>query len=228
MKLSTKLVLFTGISFSLTGFAFAGDGLTINPVPKNNVYIAGEVGYGSLDTPSNDLPKEVSFSSGSVAASANIGLTHLVYRNINNLLLGIEFGYDYNGQSKYSEGSGDDSFSMEVVSSDFHLLGTATYLFSNGINFFAKAGPAFVKQELDFSSGDDTDQSKDTSKTQNKPMVAAGVGYQFKNLNFYFQYNHIFGKDAQDWSDLFNPDGTFANIVSVNTYKAGVAVNIAI
>jgi len=228
MRLSMKLALSAGASFATAGFAFAGNSSTFNPAPQNNIYISGEIGYGSLDTPSNDLPEDVSYSSGDAAASANIGFTHLVYRNINNLLLGIEFGYDYNGQSKYTAGSGDDSISMEVISSDFHLLASATYLLSNGINFFAKAGPAYVKQELDFSS-DDNEQTEDTSKSQCEPMIAAGLGYQFKNFNFYFQYNHIFGKDAQNWTDLINPDdGTFAHIVSVNTYKAGVAINIAV
>lgn len=223
-----KLALFIGISVSLVGSAFAGEGPTVNPFPKNNMYISGEVGYGSLDTPSDNLAQGVSYSSGSVAASFNIGFTHLVYKNTNNLLLGIELGYDYNGQSQYTVSSGDDSSSMEIVSSDFHLLGTATYLFQNGINFFAKAGPAFVKQDLDFSSGDDSDQTNDNSKSQCDPMLAVGGGYQYKNLNFYFQYNHIFGKDAQDWNDLFNPDGSFANIVSVDIYKAGIAANLAI
>lgn len=228
MNILIKLTLFMGISFSFVNFAFAEENSSVKPFPKNSGYFSLEVGYGSLDTPSNDLPEEVSYSSGSVAGSLNIGFNHLVYRNINNLLLGAEVGYDYNGQSKYTVNSGDDSSSMEIVSSDFHLLGTATYLFANGINFFAKAGPALVKQELDFSTGDDSDQTKSNSKSQCQPMVAIGGGYQFKNLNFYLQYKHLFGKDAKDWDDLFNSDGTFTNIVSVDTYQAGMAVNIAI
>lgn len=229
MKLLRKLVLFASASISLSGIAFANNSSTVAPVSQNNVYVSGEIGYGSLDTPDHDLPEVLSHSSGSIAASANIGFTKLIYRNIDNLLIGVELGYDYNGQSKYTQGSGDDAVNMEVVSSDLHFLATATYLLPSGINIFAKTGPAYVKQDLDFSSGqDDSHFSTETSKSQFKPMVAAGIGYQFKNLNIYFQYNHIFGKDAGDWEDLFNSDGNFANIVSVNTYKLGAAFNIAI
>lgn len=228
MKLSVKLALLSASASLLMTSAFAAT--TFVTTSKNSLYVSGEAGYGVLSTPDENLITadgvvitDVSHSNDGFAGGANVGFNRAL---TNNILVGAEFGYDYNGQAKYTEDSNLQSFTMKVNSWDLHLLATGTYLFNNGLNVFAKAGGARVEQNTHFS-GSAADGLNDITDTQYQPMVAAGVGYRIKMVNIYAQYSRTFGKDASDFNDLFNSDGTL-NVVSVDTVKLGVSYNIAI
>jgi hypothetical protein len=235
MKLPVQLALL-GTAGLLATSAFADT--TVLPVStsKNSVYISGDAGYGVLSTPDQNLAEpdgtyvqSASHSNGGFAGGVNIGLNHALSSNI---LVGGEFGWDYNGQAKYTETftstdytSGDTT--LKITSTDLHLLATSTYLFNNGLNLFGKAGGARVQQKGNVS-GSPTWEAE-TTETQYQPMLAAGVGYQFRMVNLFVQYGHIFGKDAKNVNDLFNSDdGSFNGTVAVDTVKAGVAVNFAL
>ena len=246
MKLPVQLALL-GTAGLLATSAFADT--TILPVstPKNSVYISGDVGYGALSTPDQNLAEpdgtyiqSASHSTGGFAGGVNIGLNHALSSNI---LVGGEFGWASNGQSKYTETStandtpaSNQTGTLKITSTDLQLLATSTFLFNNGLNVFGKAGAARVQQKGTVSSYPAWEA--ETTITRYQPMLAAGVGYQFRMVNLFVQYGHIFGKDAKNVNDLFNGnvdedgnvtgDGSFNGTVAVDTIKAGVAFNFAI
>lgn len=211
-------------------------------LPRDSFYVSGDVGLGSLATPEQVLMPVDGYITGasyevgkSVAASGSIGFKHVLNPHV---LLGAEFGYDYNGSSKYTEEyaqdySYTDSTTYRISSQDLHVLATGTLLFGRGFSVFAKGGAARVQQTLRI-----TDQVDDvnpplylygTSIAGYKPMAAVGMGYQFKAVEIYAQYSHIFGTDASTfYPDLFNLDGTFATIVSSDTIKMGLAFHIPV
>lgn len=240
-KRSTLTLVIASTSLLATS-AFA---YTYNPAGKNNFYVSGDVGYSVIETPnknlldSSDVSEITAFGAtvsqshdkGYVGAGGNVGYQFAVTPNV---LLGTEFGYNYNGRSKYtvkvSEDSvGSASATTTVSSWDLHLLGTGTYLFNNGFNIFAKAGGARVQQTAkgtvdisDFGSETDSD-----TVTQYKPMVAAGIGYQFKMVNVFAQYSRIFATDASNFNDLVDSSGN-QKVASVDAFKLGLAVNVRI
>lgn len=232
MKLPVQLALL-GTAGLLATSAFADT--TILPVtntPKNSVYISGDIGFGALSTPDQNIAdpdsyavQSASHSNAGFAGGVNVGVNHALSSNI---LVGGEFGWASNGRAKYTETfyKGDD-YTLKITSTDLQLLATSTYLFNNGLNLFGKAGAARVQQKGTTSGSGTWDET--TTETQYEPMLAAGVGYQFRMVNLFVQYGHIFGKDAKNFNDLFNSDdGGFNGTVAVDTIKAGVAVNFAL
>ena len=234
MKFFTKsTLLMVGAGFLMTP-AFAAN------VSQNSIYISGDAGWGLLATPNDYLfDKDTvtagliingqSFERGSFAGGANIGYNRALSQNV---LVGAEFGYDYNGQSKYTitynDGisANDVTTKFKITSQDLHLLATATYLLNNGINVFGKAGVARVDQKFDVSGAHSNDSND--KATEYQPMIAAGIGYQYKMANLFVQYSHIFAKDATDnANDLFDSKGNL-EVVTVDTVKAGIAFNISI
>lgn len=223
MNFFTKsTLLMVGAGFLMTP-AFAAN------VSQNSVYISGDAGFGLLATPDGYLADpdgievtKASYSRGGFAGGVNIGYLHALNQNV---LLGAEFGYDYNGQSKYSETEYGVKSDLKITSQDLHLLATGTYLFNNGFNVFAKAGAARVSQKaegsINGSSGNDTVNGY-------KPMAAGGVGYQYKLANFFVQYSHIFATDGTDsFKDLTDSKDN-QKIATVDTIKAGVALNFSL
>ena len=232
MKLPVQLALL-GTAGLLATSAFADT--TILPVastPSNSVYISGDAGYGVLSTPDQNPGSDnlgvasSSHSNGGFAGGVNIGLNHALS---SNLLVGGEFGWASNGRAKYTETftNGDEN-TLKITSTDLQLLATTTYLFNNGLNLFAKAGGARVQQQGTVSGSDFDNWNGVTTETRYQPMLAAGAGYQFRMVNLFVQYGHIFGKNAKEFNDLFNDDGSFNGTVAVDTIKAGVAVNFAL
>ncbi len=225
MKLNTQLV-FLGAAVILTTSAFADT----TTVPKNSVYLSGDIGYGNLSTP-NDYPVDpnsdfitgTSYSTHSVTSGVNLGFNHAI---TNHILVGGEVGWNYDGKAKYTTDFGDISQTLTINSYDIHALATSTYLFSNGLNLFGKAGAARVYQKGVWSATGWYDQYVDT--TQYHPMLAVGAGYQIKMINTFVQYSHIFGQNAHDLTDVFNSQGEFTTTVAVDTIKLGVAVSLAI
>jgi opacity protein-like surface antigen len=247
MKLPVQLALL-GTAGLLATSAFADT--TILPVtstPKNSVYISGDVGYGVLSTPNQNIAEpdgfyvqSASHSNGGFAGGVNIGINHALS---SNLLVGGEFGWASNGRAKYTETSttndtpsSDETATLKITSTDLQLLATSTYVFNNGLNVFGKAGAARVQQKGTVSSSPAWEA--ETTETRYQPMLAAGIGYQFRMVNLFVQYGHIFGKDAKNFNDLFNVnvdedgnptgDASFNGTVAVDTIKAGVAVNFAL
>lgn len=220
-----------------------GSSMLITPVlaetvKSNSAYIAVDAGYGKLATPDKnfatvdgDFITDASHDRGSFVGGASVGVNHKINPHF---LAGAEFGYDYNGQSKYTvDMSESDLFNLtssettKISSWDLHLLATGTYLLNNGVNLFAKAGAARVEQKAKVEGTGFDNFSDSETTTGYKPMLAAGVGYLYKNMDFYVQYSHIFAENASNFDDLVDANGVL-NIASTNAVKAGVSFNIAI
>jgi opacity protein-like surface antigen len=233
MKLSIKLATLSAASLLATS-AFANiPGNTVLPakVSTNSVYISGDAGLGVLYTPDLNMNIEFplegySYKNGSFAGGVNLGFNHAFNPNV---LAGAEFGWNYNGQSKYEFDFAHNYSTTNTISSyDLHLLATATYLFNNGFNVFGKAGVARVYQTGKGTTNIPDTEALDISETSYQPMLAAGLGYQIKMVNIFVQYSHIFGKDPNDVNDLFDNNGDFNGTVAADTIKAGLAVSLAI
>jgi hypothetical protein len=208
--------------------------------PRDSFYIAGDVGLGRLSTPDQVLdPVDgnwivgASHNNESVAAGGTVGFQHAVNRQI---LVGAEAGYDYNGASKYTEDyiqniTWTESTTYRLSSQDIHLLATGTVLFPNGFNIFVKGGAARVDQKLRITNEVDYTNLPiylgETSIVAYKPMAAAGLGFRFQAVEIYAQYARIFGENAENFQDLFDQNG-FTDVVSVDTFKMGLAVHIRV
>jgi outer membrane immunogenic protein len=204
--------------------------LALTTTPANSIYVSGDIGYGALSTPDKNIENadgivitDASHSNGHLAGGGNVGFNHAFTRNF---LAGSEFGYDYNGQSKYTEDFHNTNLlTLRITSQDFHLLATATYLMGYGFDVFGKAGAAYVTQTAK-TSGSSFDSDTDTENGY-EPMIATGVGYQFKMVNIFAQYSHIFANNASNFDDLTDNSGN-QKIVSVDTFKLGAAVSVSI
>lgn len=211
---------------------------------QNEFYISGDIGSGTLATPDQNLQDpdgtfitNASHSNSSLSGGGSVGFRHFVNPM---LAVGAEFGYDYNGQSKYEEDYGSsyyynslDSSTLKITSTDFHLLATGTAFLRGGFNLFGKAGAARVHQSAktynEVPAQDVPYLTTDNSVDGYKPMVAAGFGYRIKMVDIYAQYSHIFGTNADNFSDLFDSTTSDSmNVVSVDTFKLGLAVNLRI
>lgn len=210
-------------------------GYPMAPSPYTG-YFSVDLGAGTLATPDKNLVDP----SGAYITDASHDNTYLAgglstgFRGAINpiLSLGGEFGYGYDGQAKYTEEVAyDSSGTARISSQDFNLLGTGMLHFRNGFNIFGKAGGAYVIQKLHVTGqalGEDLGDYN-TSINGFKPMVATGIGYQLRMVNIYAQYSHIFGSNPDNFSDFISPtDGTLTQIVSVDTFKVGLAFNLRI
>lgn len=209
------------------------------PEPQNQVYFSGDIGYGALSTPNQNVvdPDGVfitaaSNSNTSISGGGSIGFRHAISPLF---AVGTEFGYDYDGRATYTEdyaGWSMDSTSYKVISQDLHVLATGTILFHNGFNIFAKGGAARVDQKLRITNqipGYLPFFVAENNMVAFKPIAAAGIGYQYHVVGIYAQYSHIFGVNAVNFTDFVDPTtGNFTNIVSVDTFKVGMSVNLRV
>ncbi len=242
MKKLTLISLIAGSLGATPAFAYVERAFPpVNPVyGLNTFYVSGDFGAGALATPAKNLPDTSDTVSSSYFNTFFSGGGSIGYRRAINPMfsLGVEGGYDYNGKAQYKQSYayyppyyGEDTITNNITSQDFHLLSTGTFYFYNGFNVFGKAGVADVHQTLRVNYNNPWDivpvNLGDETTNAYKPMVATGIGYSFRNVDIYAQYSHIFGDNAQDFSDLFNSDGTM-KIVSVDTFKLGFAVGIKV
>jgi len=247
---------------ALTSTAWAGS--PDEAVSKQNeVYVSGDLGNAWINTPNKNIitsedianldvcdgsnvscTLDGSNKEGHLAGGVNVGYNRLIN---NRIRVGAEFGYNNNGQSKYTESyskttifnmpidvvthNGDGT--LKVTSKDFHLLATTSVGLGYGFEVFGKAGAARVKQTGKLSGTyDDLSDSSKFSDTQYEPMLATGLGYRYKAVYVFAQYTHTFGKNISNFDDLVelnsNNELQFANIASVDAVKGGVAFTLAI
>lgn len=240
MKHLTIISLFS--SALMISPAFASDS-TAAPAPHkiagpNYFYISADGGWTTLHTPSQNLPDvpyavDASYSNHSGGLGISIGYSRTI---ISSLSLGLEAGYDYNGSSRYKQdySSGPDFYYYNneyiFTSKDFHTLATGKVNFNGGLNVFGKAGVARVHQTMDNSYGVNVDNPNYIPRGAvdgTRPMVAGGIGYNYKFMDIYAQYSHIFAANESDFSDWINHDGGMS-VVSVDAFKLGLAFGIRI
>ncbi len=188
---------------------------------SSGLYLGGGAGYG---TP--ELSKYIDSASAGAPSSAKIGgLAWSGFAGYNfalndNWLVGLEVGYDTAGKAKYTYSDG----TSEVNPSDVDALLTATYLFNNGFNFFAKGGIAHAYQKSEVTG---SEVAYDTL-TRNRAIAKVGFGYLFDlgnagSLNLYAQYAHLFGHYGQADSTNLATD-----LISTDVAQVGLAYNFSL
>ncbi len=239
MKYLTIISLFSSVL--MISPALASDSTAV-PTPykivgPNYFYVSADGGWTTLHTPSQNLPNApyvigATNSNHSGGLGVSIGYSRAI---IPLFSLGLEAGYDYNGRSKYTQdysgpGFTNDTIQYVFTSKDFHLLATGKMNFNGGLNVFGKAGMAQVHQTMDGEYGLNAynpNYIPEGSVDGTRPMVAGGIGYNYKFMDIYAQYSHIFAANESDFSDWINHDGGMS-VVSVDAFKLGLAFGVRI
>ncbi|TAL63171.1 MAG: hypothetical protein EPN84_05380 [Legionella sp.] len=215
----------TALLISNAGFAGTmGDVHSMGP--HSGWLVGGDVGYGYLSTQETDL-NAPAFTSQSPATTAFqiqdhrigqwVGSGYLGYNFLitERFLAGLESGYKYLGESKYSTrlqaptGSTGGSFneSVKVEQQAIDVLITGRYFVWNKVNFIGKAGAAFVYSQtkqlytqiinVPSTSFPNAVFYGNDKIWRIKPELAVGVGYSFnEHLNLNLLFTHIHGDNG--------------------------------
>lgn len=188
----------------------------------SGILAGGNVGFGTLNTfdnqPTNSRGFEI--TTGDVSWGLYGGYNYAINPNV---LLGGQAGYNNYGTAKYSIYAPTFN-NFKIQSNAWDLLATATYLWENNINVFAKGGASLVTQHMTGSLNGVTvgDQSNVV------PEVAVGTGYVYKRFNINLEYRHIFGSGQTNFNDTFNNNGTlvptgFNSVASIDAIYFGLS-----
>ena len=248
--MKTKIVLgLTGIAALISASSYAGDmgAVEVNYV-RGGWIIGGDVGYGYLSTPEVDILAPVPFSIplGTEIQAQNHRLGNAVgggYLGYNfpvseRLLLGLEGGYKYLGNSRYRSFALDNTFgnfldnTIKVKQQAVDFLLTGRFYVSPRVNLIAKAGGAYVNTETKqfnrFFIADSTGNLYTNPQFWRiRPEFAFGAGCSVtNNLDVNFMYTHIGGADANvnGFNRFFNagPDRTPA-VFEYNGITGGIS-----
>lgn len=213
--------LFLGLT-SLAAFisvaSYAGTMGEIQTAPRGGWVVGGDIGYGYLGTQEENILSPAPVTTpplteiqdqhhqiGSLIGGGYVGRDFAV---LERLLMGLEVGYKYLGQSKYRT-LAFDSFSNDFIDTnikvnqqavDFLLTGKV-YIW-NGLNLIGKVGPAYVRSKTEQNSsfsftGTAGGLATKTAIWRIKPEVDLGVGYTFGNhIGINLMYTYIGGVDT--------------------------------
>lgn len=198
-----KLVIATSVALALSSAsAFAvtqQSGVYINalggwsfaesPSASNATINVAPNGYTQESSPTNTNNKNYTWG-------GNIGYQ---YAFTSNWAAGIEAGYANFGKTEYTftvPAGSSGNFNYNLSSAGFQIMAVGSYLMSNGLNAFLKAGA--IDQETQTTNNSlgavAIDTNGDTKTTQWIPAVAVGIGYMpIQNLNVALQYERTFG-----------------------------------
>jgi hypothetical protein len=193
----------SNVALANGGLGFGGDYTPTDSYAKGGFVVGIDGGYGYLNSPDPVYPKDFSIlpvsydqdnSSGHFVWGAHIGYD---FKVLQNFLFGCELGYKDLGESNRSARVVIDTdyvnASKDYDQQAIDLLATAHYYPWKGLNFFAKAGVAYVRSSID--------QAVSTSFTINDvpvnllleplngsfdvwkpvPEFSLGFGYTFEN-----------------------------------------------
>ncbi len=205
-----------------SGIAFA-DGITA----ESGVYVTGQLGWSFPDAPnltSSDFSGQPSYSysqtSQNFVGGATVGYD---YAFTQNWMAGLELGYLYMGQNKYSATVGGVSANETLQNWGVQLMATGTYVMPSGWNVFGKVGGVYQTTKASGSGSIPSVGvvSANESFSDVIPALAVGVGYLFaQNLSMALQYEHTFGDDWNSNNLGSNPTTMTQNIVTLGlTYK---------
>lgn len=202
---------------SITGYA-GTMGSQIGPAHPAGWVIGADIGYGYLSTQEENIlapvPITVPASTEVQAQSRNIGSLvgggYLGYnfKVLDALLMGVETGYEYLGQSHYK------SLARDLISSNFfnndikvnqqaiNLLLTSRFYVWQGFSFIGKAGAAVVRSETNSKSNFNLPPfigglPTDAVIWRIRPEFSLGLGYPIANqMDLNLVYTHIGGVDT--------------------------------
>lgn len=180
--------------------------------------IGADIGYGYLSTQEEDLLSPVSITVpatpeiqsqshhlGDLIGSGYLGYNFSV---LESLLMGVEVGYKYLGQSRYKSYAQDtisNSFfdnDIKVTQQAVDFLLASRFYVSRDFSFIGKAGAAYVYSDTKSSSNFNLAPfvgglPTDVSIWRIKPEFSLGVGYALSSsVDLNLTYTHIGGVDT--------------------------------
>lgn len=167
---------------------------------KTGPYITADGGYGRLFTPDSiqATGTNSSFDQKGFVWSAGVGYN---WGLDTYSTLGLEVDYLDNGEGNYTNSNGS---SLEMSSHAYALLGAFDTMWTNGINFFAKMGPAYVVQNNDYTgtaSVNGYSGSGDTHVDSTEILGIIGLGYFITpQVNLFVDLTALNGEHQGDWS----------------------------
>ena len=240
-----KIILAAAISAALSVSAFAAT--TGNTAPTG-VVIGGTLGVAQVSgaksisylgkLPASDMNGVRSLDTKKVTHTQDMNADfHLAwglfagyqYAIMHNIAIGAQLGYNDNGFSKTKDVNLiGQTLNGKIDSSDIDLLATAGYYFNNGVNLFAKAGVARVKEIESFNDTTNNTSFQGSPHVGYAPETVIGVGYMpVKNVNITLAWDHIYGKDkATNFDTATNKVLSASGVASVNAVKAGVTYTL--
>lgn len=201
--------------------------LAANRTAQSGFYIAASGGSGQIYSPYSYMNNSTgSFDYGAFAWGASAGYQHALNHNFS---LGLEVGYNDDGQSKYNGSGGtNDAGSLQISSRNWNVLATANYYWPCGITAFVEAGPAYVMQNANFEAPvtfPNTTISNDFNATTHRVRLLAewGLGYQItQSLGVYGMGSYLFSEHGNNWKDVNNSGDINSVIFSALTWQLGV------
>lgn len=191
---------------------------------SNGLSIDINGGYAKIQTPNDNMPN-VSGSSNKTVSPVYGGEIGWQWSVLPHVWLGIEAGYNNDGQSSYEGTAGSTSSTAKVKQKDIDGMFSAGFVVDGGFNIFGKAGLAYVTQKtsgVNATSSSNFDKGNN-SRSQGRTKFEMGLGYMFiQNLNITLTYGHIFGKDNTNFP-IHN-----GQIISNNTGRLGVSYTFPI
>lgn len=198
-----KTLIMSAIAAALaasSAAAIAGGNTAVN-APLSGPYIQGGLGVGFLRTPNDELqnqPFSGTFSSEhknyNLAGRVAEGYRYMLNTNIG---LGAELGYNYNGQSSYEYNTQNaGNFNLKYRDMSVDLLGVLTYYFTPAWSVNAKAGAAYVMQEITGNASylSTLLNRNIENKSQFLPEIAMGVSYNVsQHVALGVEGSYIFG-----------------------------------
>lgn len=210
----------TGVAVFISTSCYSGTmgDVQNNVTPRGGWVVGGDIGYGYLSTQEEEILAPVPITTprtpeiqnqnhqvGSLVGGGYLGYGFPVFER---LLMGLEGGYKYLGQSRYNSHSLDQVFgnflsnNIKVNQQAVDLLLTGHFYVHPKISFIGKVGAAYVrsqtKDQSDFLLGGSRGGLfTDAVIWRIKPEVSLGVGYSVNSsIDLNLIFTHIGGIDA--------------------------------
>ncbi len=176
-----------------------------NLILNNGIYVLGDLGAASLQTPSENLPNTNDASHAKYQFAWGLGLGYL-YFDTQYQFVGVELGYDHNGKAIYkgtvSSGSEmGNSVQTNIEQYDFDMLFDLGFTTPIGLNIIGKAGMARVSQNISGQSdGTPNAFTGRNDLTRYVPKAEIGLGWiANSNTDVLLNYARLFGKDINNF-----------------------------
>ncbi len=217
MKTSINKTLFTlATTTALFGISFAG-----------TPYISAGLGFGGLNTPTSNLSNDALLNGrrsdkvGGLAYQVSGGYL-MPLGTSGRFQIGPELGYRGLAKNKYTFSQGAKDYSLNYKGYLVDAMAVGRFNITHGLFVQGKAGVAYQHQQIDTNAGYAAATGvNSTSKNSVKPIVSAGIGYNFKPVALSLDYTHVTGKQPK-----VNENASMSDITRsapVNTLMFNVA-----
>jgi opacity protein-like surface antigen len=227
---SKKLLLVTAVAtamFSSTAMAdmaslFKGQSAGKDgTLPTNQFKIELEGGYGGMELPSSsDVfgSRTNSGFSGRASVGMNFALTP-------SFLLGPEVGYAMVPSAKYQQSGLLGSFSSKWSANYADALAAAQFNITPQFAFLAKAGVAWINQNVEVSgTAPGIDESGTTNNTKYVPEAVVGLGFKpSTNFMVTLTYSQLFA-DGTISDSVSNISGNSNKVASIGNAMLGLSL----